>query len=236
MLYVSLYRCVIMVYFRNSNLNSAYLHLSFPINFFSCAKLKQLFRKYPMVTQGCNETNSLSLFQYDLICPDGNLWHNGAMTLRYDLSCWQSAFCNPIWFVITPNYGTTAHWSNWYVISALQYDLSCWQSAFSNTIWFVNTATLAHRRSEATDTSLLINCDTICPDADKIFLLWYDCPAANNSSSYDTICPSSNPFFAMRSELTRQWPSLCIIIHIVLLLKKVFYYDMICLDSCETCL
>ena len=67
-------------------------------------------------------------------------WH-------YDLSYWQSAFCNTIWYVQTANCDTGAHWSNWHVFCALPYDLSYWQSVFCNTIWFFQTTncdTAAH--------------------------------------------------------------------------------------------
>ena len=42
-------------------------------NLFSCAKLKQLFRKYPMMTQQRSEMHDTSLLQYDLICSEGDV-------------------------------------------------------------------------------------------------------------------------------------------------------------------
>ena len=43
------------------------LHLSFPANLFSCAKLKQLLRKYPTMTQRRSETQHVSMsIQSDL--------------------------------------------------------------------------------------------------------------------------------------------------------------------------
>ena len=75
---------------------------------FLCAKLKQLFRKYSMMTQRRIETHSTSLCQYDLICPDGDVWHNGEVALRYDLSYWQLAVCNAIWYVQMATFGTSA--------------------------------------------------------------------------------------------------------------------------------
>ena len=56
-------------------------------------RLKQLFRKYPMMTRRRSGTHSTSLCQNDLICPDSKLCHSGAFeqlarfyALRYDLS------------------------------------------------------------------------------------------------------------------------------------------------------
>ena len=46
---------------------------NFFVNLFSCAKFKQLFQKYPMMTQRRSETHTTSLCQYDLICPDGDV-------------------------------------------------------------------------------------------------------------------------------------------------------------------
>ena len=50
---------------------------------------------------------------------------------------------------------------------------------------------------------------------------------------YDTFCPTSNQLFAIRSDLSRQRPSICITIRFILLLKTVFHYDMICLNCSE---
>ena len=140
------------------------LHQNFPANLFSCAKLKQLFRKYPMMIQRRSETHGTFPCQYDLICPDDDVWHNGAVALRYDLSYWQSAFCYTIWYIQTATFG----------------------------LWLV--------------------------------------------LHYDTIYPTSSQLFPIRSDLSKLRPSWCITIRFVLLLETGFNYDLICPDSCETCL
>ena len=52
----------------------------------------------------------------------------------------------------------------------------------------------------------------------------------------DTICPTGNRLLAIWSNLSRKRPSLCTTIRFVLLLKTVLHYDMICPDSCQSCL
>ena len=49
------------------------LHLNFTAKYFLCAELKQLFRKYSIMTQWRSATHSMSLCQYNLICLDGNV-------------------------------------------------------------------------------------------------------------------------------------------------------------------
>ena len=91
------YAAVIIGYFQNSCFNCVllkYCTYTFPPIFFR-APLKQLFQKYPVIIQRRSETHSKSLCVYDLICPDSDFWHIGALkrlarlyALRYDLSCW----------------------------------------------------------------------------------------------------------------------------------------------------
>ena len=45
---------------------------------------------------------------------------NYKMQIRYDLSYWQSAFCNTVWFVLTAAFNTLAQCSNWHV--SMHYD------------------------------------------------------------------------------------------------------------------
>ena len=56
------------------------------VQYSSKALLKQLFRKYPMITSRRNETHSTSLCHYDLICLDEDVRHSDAVALRHDLS------------------------------------------------------------------------------------------------------------------------------------------------------
>ena len=79
-----------------------------------------LHRYVPMKQQGSEASNTclcitirfvllvVSILQYNLICPDSDILHIGALkrltclyALRYDLSYWQSSFWNTIWFVQT---------------------------------------------------------------------------------------------------------------------------------------
>ena len=124
------------------------LHLNFPANFLSCAKLKQLFQKYPMMRLRRSETHSTSLCLYDLICPDGDVWHIGAVQqLACNLCiaigfscCWQQFFI-AIWFVQTATNDTSAQW---------HHDMIC---------------LLAIR---------FLSFDLICPDSDRLYVLRYD--------------------------------------------------------------
>ena len=58
----------------------------------------------------------------DLICPHSDVWNSIAVkqlkrfcAFRYDLSYWQSAFYNAIWFLMTETFDISAQWSNWQV-------------------------------------------------------------------------------------------------------------------------
>ena len=59
------------------------------------------------------------LWQYNLICPDSDLWNNSAMkwhSLWYDLSYWRSAFCSTIVIVQPVTFETLAEWSSYHIL------------------------------------------------------------------------------------------------------------------------